>query len=198
LDSCLQVRAPDASGEDVAEPSAPVARAADLAELALAGELLAELTAFPAADTADILDVRDRLADARARFRQAMATAGRELADVPAGAFSAAVAAHRREHIYPAVLDLREHLDELGAVPILLRALREKWAVPTVASLAMATAMIDVGTVAAAAGSATGIALAAREALTRRELSLNPPRSGAGSVRSGCLTDLLSREKAAV
>jgi hypothetical protein len=42
--------------------------------------------------------------------------------------------------------------------------------VPTVASLAMATAIFDPGAAGAAAGSAAGVALTAREALARREL----------------------------
>ena len=160
------------AGEHAERPlaSAPPARAADLAELTVAGQLLAELPAFPTADVADILDVRERLGDARIRFRAAMAAAGGALAEVPAAEFPAAVASYRREHVDAAVLNLREQMDELGAIPTLLRALREHWAVPTVASLAMATAIFDPGAAGAAAGSAAGVALTAREALARREL----------------------------
>lgn len=68
------------------------------------------------------------------------------------------------------MLDLREQLDELGAVPTLLRTLRENTAVPVVASIVMATAVLDPGVAAAAPGSAAGIALAAREVLTLRKV----------------------------
>jgi predicted NBD/HSP70 family sugar kinase len=143
-------------------------RSGDVAELRLAAHLLGELQAFPDADTADILDVRERLRDARVGFRAAMARAGRELADVPPDEFQAAADAYAREHVQPAVLGIREQLKELRAGPTLLRAVREPWAVPTVTSLAIATSMLDPGAVVGAGGSATAVALTARELLTRR------------------------------
>jgi hypothetical protein len=117
---------------------------------------------------ADILDVRERLREPRTRFRSAMAAAGRELADTPPEEFAAAAESYAREHVEGAVLDLRDQLKKLGAIPTLLRAVKEPWAVPTVASLAVATAALDLTTVAGVAGSAAGVALTAREMLTRR------------------------------
>lgn len=153
----------------VAPPATPALRK-DLAEVALAGRLLGELPAFPHADVRDVLDVRERLTDARTRFRSVMAAAGRALADVPPEEFEVEVARYRREHVDDALLSIREQLEDLGAIPTLLRALREKWAVPTVASLAVATTVLDVSSAAAAAATAAGVSLGAREALARREV----------------------------
>lgn len=145
-------------------------RGADVAELALAGRLLSELPAFPDADLADIVDVRERLHDSRAGFRAAMVAAGRDLADTSEQDFPAAVEAYRRERIDPAALAIREELEQLRAVPTLIRAVSDRWGVPTVASLAIATAMLDVQSAAAAGGSAAGVALAAREISARRQV----------------------------
>jgi hypothetical protein len=51
---------------------------------------------------------------------------------------------------------------------MLLRALKDKWAVPTVASLAVGAALLDPAIIASASPSA-GVALAARETLAQRE-----------------------------
>ena len=161
------LEAPGADAEADAEASTGMRRA-DVAELRLASHLLGELPVFPHADVADLIDVRERLAEPRLRFRAAMAAAGRELADTPPEEFAAAADAYAREHVGPAALDMREQLREMGAFATLLRAVKEPWAVPTVASLAVATAMLDPGTVVAIGGSATAIALTAREMLTRR------------------------------
>src|SRR5699024_9353071 len=136
----------------------PRAQAADTAEAMLARRLLGDLPAFPHADMADILDVRARLTDARTRFRAAMAAAGRELVDVPAQDWTSAVAAFRREHVDEALLNIREELEELRAAPTLLRALREKWAVPAVMSVVVATTMLDPTAVAASAATSAGVA----------------------------------------
>jgi hypothetical protein len=88
-------------------------QAAAAAETALAARLLAELPAFPYADMADVLDVRERLAEPRTRFRAAMAAAGRDLADVPAREFAAAADAYRRENVEVAMLSIEEELEEL-------------------------------------------------------------------------------------
>ena len=146
------------------------AKDADAIETALAARLLGELPAFPHAEMADILDVREHLADARVRFRQAVATAGRELADVPVEDFDREVEAYRRRHVDPSLTAIREELEALRAVPTLLRSAEKRWAVPAIASLALGMVMLDPGAVAAVATSSTGIALAAREALARREI----------------------------
>lgn len=143
---------------------------ADATEAALAARLLGELPAFPRAEMTDILDVRERLSDARVRFRQAVTMAGRELSGVPAEDFEREVDAYRRRHIDPALTAIREELEELRAVPTLLRSLEKKWAVPTIASLALGVAMLDPGAVAAVATSSAGVALGAHEALVRREI----------------------------
>jgi hypothetical protein len=107
--------------------------------------LLGDLLAFPNADVPDILDVRDRLTEARTEFRSAMAAAARDLIDVPADRFPAEVTAFRREHIDVARKRIDDELLELRAVPTLMRSLRETWAVPPVASLVVAAAMLDAG-----------------------------------------------------
>ena len=149
---------------------AGVSRAADRAEVALAARLLGELPAFPDAGMADILDVRERLADSRVRFQAVMAKAGRDLAEVPVSEWAATVDAYRREHVEEPLLGIREQLQELGAIPALRRALKDKWAVPTVASLAIATAMLDPTAVVAIGTSSAGVALAAREAEARHHI----------------------------
>ncbi|MFZ0977074.1 MAG: hypothetical protein WAN22_32965, partial [Solirubrobacteraceae bacterium] len=55
----------------------------DRAELALATTLLGQFPAFPDADIDVILEVRQRLADARVRFRALMSAAAKDLADIP-------------------------------------------------------------------------------------------------------------------
>jgi hypothetical protein len=130
----LQVWSPESAVSSAL--GAPQAAAA--AETALAARLLAELPAFPYADMADVLDVRERLAEPRTRFRAAMAAAGRDLADVPAREFAAAADAYRRENVEVAMLSIEEELEELRAKPTLLWSLKEPWAVPAVASLALA------------------------------------------------------------
>lgn len=164
----VQLWNPAQSIADLSDPRK--AANADAVEVAFAARLLGELPAFPRADMADILDVRQRLADARTRFRAAMATAGRDLEDVPAVDFERELDAYRRQHVEPVLLDIREELEELRAVPTLLRALREKWSVPTVASIAVAAAMFDPAAVVAIGTSSAGVALGAREALARRDV----------------------------
>ena len=99
-----------------------------------------------------------------------MAAAGRDLSEVPEPEFAIAFDAYKREHIDPATVAIREELEELRAVPTLLRTLREKWAAPSVASLAIAAAMLDLQTGVAVATSAAGTAVAAREMSARRDI----------------------------
>jgi hypothetical protein len=146
-----------------------VTRRRDMAELRLAAALLAALPAFPDARMSDILEAREELTNGRTRFRAAMTAAGRELADVPADEFEGAVQAYSREHVDPALQDIREELAGLRKRWALLRALREPWAGPPVASLAIGAVLLDAATVAAVAGSRQVVALAAREVGTQRD-----------------------------
>ena len=145
------------------------ARPAD-AEIILATALLGELPAFPDADIDVVLDVRERLSDARIRFRSAIARAAAELADVPPSQFDQAIAMFRRQEVEPALLELRETLQDLGAAPTLLRMLKDKSSVPVVASIAIAAGVLDIGTLVTAGASAAAIATGVREALARREI----------------------------
>ncbi|HEV3000436.1 MAG TPA: hypothetical protein VGW75_06825 [Solirubrobacteraceae bacterium] len=92
-------------------------------EGALASTLLSELEGFPDASIDELLDVRERLAGPRIRFRAAMASAARELAgaDERPNEVAAVVQDLRVRVIEPSLLEIREALTALDARSTLLR-----------------------------------------------------------------------------
>ena len=106
----------------------------------LAAALLGELEAFPDASIDVLLDVRDRLTDARVYFRAAIAQAALELNDTSDADddVMAAVADLRVRVVDPAVQQIRDDLRALGVRRTLLRVASDKLAVGgTAASLSM-------------------------------------------------------------
>jgi hypothetical protein len=92
-------------------------------EIAVANTLIASLDAFPHASMDVILDVRERLADALMRFRVAVDAMSRETGDIPSGpGFEAEVRRLYRIRVEPALLEIRELLTEMDALPSLARA----------------------------------------------------------------------------
>jgi hypothetical protein len=153
-----------------AESTVGAAGAADQAEVALAAALLADLPAFPRADIDVILDVRERLADARTRFRAVMAAAATRFAELPGEEFEVEVARFRREQVDEALLAIREQLHDLGAVATLQRVASDRAALPATAALAVATVAVNLHAMLAALLSGELTALAARERVARGEL----------------------------
>jgi hypothetical protein len=83
--------------------------------------LVASLEAFPMASMDVVLDVRERLKPAVVRFRAALADAASGLQDAGEADFIPALEELRVRKVAPAVLDIEESLDDLGARPTLLR-----------------------------------------------------------------------------
>jgi hypothetical protein len=110
------------------------------AEAGIAGRLIDGLETFPDADMDVILDVRERLRDPLVRFRSALARASTEFASAAWDeGFSGEVDDFYRRHVGPALLDVRERLNELGARQTLLRLTASKTALPAVAVATAAT-----------------------------------------------------------
>lgn len=92
------------------------------AEIGVARALIANLEAFPQASMDVVLDVRGRLQEPLIRFRAAMDELSRETRETPLGpAFESEVRRLYRLRVEPALLDLRELMDELGVRPTLAR-----------------------------------------------------------------------------
>ena len=144
---------------------------------AVAESLLGEFAAYPDADVDVILDVRERLVDARARFRLALSEATREATDALDGSQqAAALAAHIRERVIrPALLDVEDELRQLNVVDTLLRAAKDR---PALAATGAAIAVVlggihgpvDPEILAGTLGSSALLSSVAREALLRREV----------------------------
>jgi hypothetical protein len=139
------------------------------------GLTLGELRAFPDADMDVVLDVRDRLQPSRARFRQAMTEAGRSLATADASELADACRYLRQTEVEPALLEIGEALEDLGAVPTLLRLASDKAAmaaaVTAISAMAsVAHAPIEVHALFAALGSAGSTAAAVKELGSRRKI----------------------------
>ena len=149
----------------------------DIRQGQLAQELLGSLPAFPSATLDVVLDVRDRLRVPRVRFRAAVSEAAETLKDVPNRELHGAIAELRRRTVDPAIEDVKETLEELGAVPSLLRVSSDRITVASVAaSMAVvaggAAGTIDLGVAAQALAAIPAFgSAAAREALARREIS---------------------------
>lgn len=171
------LRAMVAEGK-VADPHRPRA-----AEAGIAGRLIGQLEAFPDAEMDVVLDVRRQLQTPLIRFRAALADAGSQFAT--AGwdeAFAREVDDLYRREVAPALLDVREAIDELGVRPTLLRAAGRKESVGAIgAALALAAAgglaQMDLpaliyGTPGVGAV-VSGAAEVAERGTTRRETSRN-------------------------
>jgi hypothetical protein len=87
----------------------------------LALGILGSLPAFPRADWDVIHDIRERLASPRLRFRAAISEAAAELKDADPEEIEEASIGLRRRVIAPALEDMQSKLDEMKAVPTLLR-----------------------------------------------------------------------------
>jgi len=145
-------------------------------EIGLARALIANLEAFPQASMDVVLDVRGRLRDPLVRFRVAVDAMSRETRETPLGpAFESEVRSLYRIKVEPALLEIRELMDEMSVRPTLARA----------ASTGLPPAMISflVGAGLGASdwiklGSLGGMAVGAvaKEYLKRRDLT--------GSARS--------------
>jgi hypothetical protein len=141
------------------------------AELALATTLLlGQLPAFPDADIDVILDVRERLADARVRFQAVMLEAAKDFADLPPDEFEAEVDRFRRQTVRPAPVDIKDKLEELDAIPTLDRLIRNK-AIPATAALGFGAVAVSVSGIFAAVLSGGAFATAVAELNARREIN---------------------------
>lgn len=152
-------------------------------EATLLSGVLGGLPAFPDADWDVIVDVRERLGASRVNFRAAIATAAEELKDCEdSDQLTDACASLRRRVVAPALGEIEAELEELGAVPTLLRMTQEA---PTVGAIVTNLALVagnpaGLGLSAAAhvVASAPVIASAVREAAhrrqARRELAARP------------------------
>jgi len=136
-------------------------------EGALASTLLGALEGFPDADMDVVLDIRERIAGSRTHFRAAMFKAAGELADGPEPELRAAVAEMRRLFVDPALLEIREQLDELGARRVLLRAASDRTAVAAAAAIVVTVAAATGIGAPLAAAVAPFVATAANEAERR-------------------------------
>jgi hypothetical protein len=156
-------------------------------EAAVAAQLLGALDGFPEASIDVILDVRDRLSPARARFVGAVSQAVAELedADDSGAAIDHVVATLRRRTVLPAIEEINDELRALGVRETLLRAASDaKVVAPGLATLTLVAAGPAAGggpvaaAIASALGSAATLAAAAKESLfraeRRRELSRKP------------------------
>jgi hypothetical protein len=109
-------------------------------EAGIAGRLIDGLEAFPDADMDVILDVRDRLQVPLVRFRSALSRASVEFGSATWDEeFSVEFDDYYRREVAPALLNVRESLEDLGVRPTLLRLAASKNVVPAVAIATAAT-----------------------------------------------------------
>ena len=88
----------------------------------IAQELVVSLQTFPMASMDVVLDVRERIRPSLARFRAALAQASDQLGQFDAAqGFGPAVEDLRARTIDPALQEIEENLEQLGARPTLLR-----------------------------------------------------------------------------
>lgn len=106
----------------------------------LARELLAEVPVFPSASMDVLLDVRERLANARARFCIALARAADELRAVPDVDLPGAIEALRRTVVEESLIEIDETLEELRAKPTLIRMASDRMTLTTATATIAITA----------------------------------------------------------
>lgn len=96
-------------------------------EAGIAGRLIGSLEAFPNAEMDVVLDVRAKLQVPLVRFRSALAQFSGEIAAAAWDeVFPQEIDDLYRREVAPALLDVKQALDELAAVPTLLRLTRDK------------------------------------------------------------------------
>lgn len=140
-------------------------------EIGVARALIANLEAFPQASMDVVLDVRGRLRDPLVRFRVAVDAMSRETRETPLGAaFESEVRRLCKIKVEPALLEIRELMDEMSVRPTLARA------AATGVPPAMISFLVGAGLGAPdwiKLGSLGGMAVgaAAKEYLKRRDLS---------------------------
>jgi len=96
-------------------------------QVGAAGLLIGQLEAFPDAEMDVVLDVRQKLKPSLTRFRAALAAASAEL-ETPAWQteeFAREVEDLYHRRVAPALLDLEQAMEELGAGPTLRRAVAD-------------------------------------------------------------------------
>ncbi len=168
----------------VAEGLVTDVRASRSKEAGAAGQLIAQLEAFPAAEMDVVLDVRKQLKLPLVRFRSALARVSREI-ESPAwesAAFGREVDDLYRQHVAPALAELTEAMQQLGALPTLRRVASDSKTVVSASALFL-TAAAGVGLAQlpnavfglGAAGSITAAASseAERRSQVRRQLQSN-------------------------
>jgi hypothetical protein len=146
-------------------------------ESALAVNLLGSIEGFPEADMDVVLDVRERITGSRAAFRAAIAQVAKELAEtgdeLTGPNVDAALRDLRVRVVDPALAELRNELDALGARRWLLRLTSDDSLVGSLTALTLtAAAALSAGpltSLLAALGAAAATAGAA-EANFRAEL----------------------------
>lgn len=135
--------------------------------------VLGRTRAFPDAEWDVLFDVRDRLGGARAHLRAAISSAAEELRNASDVEIDRACASLQQQVIAPALAQMDQALEDLDAVPTLLRLSSDASTVGSVianlALLASNPALVSVSPILHAAASAPVIASAARELLRRRE-----------------------------
>jgi hypothetical protein len=159
----------------VAEGKVADVHAARSNEAAAAGQLIAGLDAFPRAAMDDLLDTRRQLEQPLVRFRAALATvtAQFEAAAWEEG-FNREVEDLYRQQVAPALLEVQEALEELGALPTLMRLASSDRVAAVAAGLGLAAAAAvgyaDLPAVVYGTPGAPLLAAGASEALQRRDV----------------------------
>jgi len=166
-----KLRAGDLSAERIGPAPRPRSPEVELLTGVLGG-----IRAFPDADWDTILDVRERLGPARTQLRAAISEAAAELEGCGDEEVERASAALRKRVVAPALAEIDAELDELGAIPTLLRmAQGAPMAGSVLANLALVADPATLGLSAIAHGIASAPILAsgARELAQRRERRRN-------------------------
>jgi len=146
-------------------------------KISIASTLIASLEAFPNASMDVILDVRERLGDALIRFRVAVDDLSRETREVPSGpAFEAEVRRLYRVKVEPRMLEIRELLSELRAVPTLARV-ASAGVLPGALAFVVGAGLGAADWVKLASIGGTASAAAAKEYLKRRDVQSSARRN---------------------
>jgi hypothetical protein len=160
----------------VAEGKVSVQNPARSAEAGTAGRLIGGLQAFPNATMEDLLDVREALTGPRVRFRSALSGLTAEFENASWDEdFDREVADLYRRSVAPALLEIEETLDALGARATLLRLASHERLIPAATTLGLAAAAAvgyaDLPAAVYSAPVAPALAAGAKEALRRTEIA---------------------------
>jgi hypothetical protein len=136
----------------LADEAVPDASFLGARHIRLAGELIADLEAFPNADIDVVLDVRDRLERPLASFRSAVSEFSGELKEMPGTpAFAAEVRALFLRRVQPEINALHESIHSMGAREALMRGLPPAAGGVVGLTMAVAFQMPDLVNIAGAA-----------------------------------------------